>query len=331
MIYFRADGNGKIGMGHIMRCIAIGREIRTLGEEVTFLLADEEAKQKVCEEGFYVQVLGTDYTRMDEEWERLDALLPSGSKILVDSYYVTEQYLQKLGSKAQVIYVDDMNAFDYPVDCIVNGNIYGADMVYHVPLVLGGCKYAPLRREYHQTRGTGRPEYILITTGSSDPHSITKQILEELITRPKVMQWPIRVICGKYNQDYSVIKALEEQYSNIQILQNVPDMWNMMRGAVAAVTAGGTTMNELSCMGVPTVCFSFVDNQEKITTTYAKQGYVHYSGDYLREGSAMIPKLCEALEELVCDAELRKAYSTKVSELVDGLGSQRIAEAVLKM
>ena len=47
MIYVRADGNGKIGMGHIMRCIAISREVVEMGEEVTFILAGEEAREIV--------------------------------------------------------------------------------------------------------------------------------------------------------------------------------------------------------------------------------------------------------------------------------------------
>lgn len=331
MIYVRADGNSKIGMGHIMRCIAISREIRALGEQVTFLLAGREAEEVVQAAGFETIVLGTDYTQMEQEWPKLQEILPRGCKLLVDSYFVTDDYLRKLGEKGKVFYVDDVNAFPYPVDGIINGNIYGGDVDYQAPLVLGGCEYAPLRREYREFRGKGQPEYLLITTGSSDPHSITRKVLEEIRKRPVLLQQPMRVVCGKFNQDYEKIKALEQTYPQIQVLQNVPDMWNLMSGAKVAVTAGGTTLNELSCMGVPAVCFSFVDNQERIARVYQEKGYVHFSGDYLQEGDAMIPRLCDALEELVTDDTLRETYRAKVSALVDGLGSQRIAEAMMKL
>ena len=39
MLYVRADGNGEIGMGHIMRCISIAKEIVSKGKEITFLIS----------------------------------------------------------------------------------------------------------------------------------------------------------------------------------------------------------------------------------------------------------------------------------------------------
>ncbi len=329
MIYVRADGNSRIGMGHVMRCIAISKELQKQGEEVTFVLADGAAADMLKQEGFFVHVLGTDYTKMDTEWTALGQILPTDCKVLVDSYFVTEDYLNKLRSYGQIFYIDDMDAFSYPVDCVINGNIYGDDIEYKAPMVLGGCKYAPLREEYAKARANAQPEYILLTTGSSDPYSITKKILQEMINRPVLMAKPIKVVCGRFNQDYEEIKSLEEQYGNIQVLQNVPDMWNLMSKAMVAVTAGGTTLNELNCLGVPAVCFSFVDNQERIVSTYVERGLSYYGGNYLQEGEKMIPYLCNSLEELVTNEVLRQRYRTRVSELVDGLGSKRIAEVII--
>ncbi|MBQ7925851.1 MAG: UDP-2,4-diacetamido-2,4,6-trideoxy-beta-L-altropyranose hydrolase [Lachnospiraceae bacterium] len=331
MIYVRADGNGKIGMGHIMRCIAISEEVAALGEPVTFILAGEEAREVVEAAGFEVLVLGTDYTRMDAEWSALEQVLPQGATVLVDSYYVTEDYLRDLEERGTVLYMDDKNEFPHPVTGVINGNIYGSDMDYRTPLVMAGCDYAPLRREYREARGTGRPEYLLITTGSSDPYSITWKTLIEMGKRPLLKGFPMKVVCGRFNRDYEQIRALEQQYPRMQVLQNVPDMWNLMKDAQVAVTAGGTTMNELSCMGVPAVCFSFVDNQEQITRVSKEKGYVHFSGDYLREGDAMIPRMCDAVEELLGDNELQQNYRAKAYALVDGLGSKRIAEALIRL
>ena len=51
-------------------------------------------------------------------------------------------------------------------------------------------------------------------------------------------------------------------------------MWECMQNAMVAITAGGTTVTELGCMGVPIVCFSFVDNQEKIVKVFYERDYV---------------------------------------------------------
>lgn len=331
MIYIRVDGNGQIGMGHVMRCIAIAHEIKKLGEELTFVLAGEEPMSKIKEEGFSCVAMQTDYRNMEEEWCKLDSLLPQGGKVLLDSYFATKEYMEKLSSKCKVIYIDDMNKFEYPVDCIVNGNIYGEEEVYTASKVLGGCKYSPLRHEFSEARENRKPEYLLLTTGSSDPYSITLQIVQGIIKSELLMKMPLKVVCGRYNQDYEEVVKICENHSNIEVLQNVPDMWNVMSKAMVAITAGGTTMNELSCMGVPMICFSFVDNQEQITSTYYTKGYVYFAGDYLVQKESMIPTLCKALEELVTDEELRENYSKKQRMLVDGLGSKRIAEEILKL
>lgn len=329
MIYVRADGNSRIGMGHVMRCLAISKELVKLGEQVTFIVADTGAVDLIERLGYKCHVLDTEFTQMDEELPKLMDILPDAAKLLIDSYFVTENYLKTVKEKCTVFYMDDLDAVPYSVDCVINGNVYGEDIEYKVPMVLAGCKYAPLREEYAMAREHVKPEYILITTGSMDPFSIIKKILEGIFLRPALLEKQIKIVCGRFNKDFEEIKAYEQKYINIEVLQNVPDMWNLMRGAMLAVTAGGTTMNELSCMGVPAICFAFVDNQERVVSSYVEKGYVYYGGNYLKEGDAMIDCLCNSMEELVQNESLRKFYSDKVSSLVDGLGSQRIAEAIV--
>ena len=41
MVFFRADSNKQIASGHIMRCISIAQAFKDAGEDVTFLIADE--------------------------------------------------------------------------------------------------------------------------------------------------------------------------------------------------------------------------------------------------------------------------------------------------
>ena len=329
MIYVRADGNNRIGMGHVMRCLAISKELASQSEQVTFIVADTGAVEVIEAAGYECHVLGTEFTEMETELPKLMQLLPDKAKVLIDSYFVTENYLRTIKEKCSVFFMDDLDIVPYLVDCVINGNIYGGDIEYRASQVLGGCKYAPLRREYAEARNRVNPQYILITTGSSDPYSITKKIVEGILMRPAILEKQIKIVCGRFNADYEEIKAYEKQYANIEVLQNVPDMWNLMGKAMVAVTAGGTTMNELSCMGVPVVCFSFVDNQERIVTTYVDKGYAYFGGDYLKDGDKMIDYLCNSLEELVQNDSLRKFYSDKVSQLVDGLGSKRIAEAII--
>ena len=76
----------------------------------------------------------------------------ASSIILVDSYQVTSRYYEELRTMAKVACLEDMGQ-SYPVDLLINYNIYGPKLVYdnkitHATLL--GTGYQPLRREFQQ-------------------------------------------------------------------------------------------------------------------------------------------------------------------------------------
>ena len=78
MYYFRADGNAKIGAGHLMRCLTIaGALAEKCGttEEILFLCADEESAGLAERQGFRTRVLHTDYQKMETELPGLAEIL----------------------------------------------------------------------------------------------------------------------------------------------------------------------------------------------------------------------------------------------------------------
>lgn len=51
MLYMRVDMNNRIGTGQMMRCLSIADAARTLGEQTTFILADNQAKSLIRRRG----------------------------------------------------------------------------------------------------------------------------------------------------------------------------------------------------------------------------------------------------------------------------------------
>ncbi len=341
-IYIRADGNAKIGMGHLMRCLSVALALRAAGGDVCFLVTEDRIAMIIREAGFSCVALGTDYRQMETELPVLENVMrgDSGSEacdekclFLVDSYFVTEKYLLALRKWGKVAYMDDVNAFPYPVDIIINGNIYGADMDYSAcggqTEVLGGVSWAPLKPEFARHRGKRREEHILVTTGGSDPYRLAAKIVGSLLKEPWMEREKICAVCGRFSRSMETLREMERQDPRLRVLSNVPDMWTVMNGAKFAVTAAGSTMQELACLGVPMIGFSFADNQRLAARTWYEQGYSCYGGDYLSLGDAMIPEICAAAERLCGNSELRETYSQKLMSLVDGEGSRRIAERLM--
>ena len=103
-LFIRADANNVIATGHIMRCIAIAQAAIDLGHTVTFIIADDDSKELLERYSMEYICLNTIWNQMDDEieyiYEVIDRERPD--YILVDSYYVTEAYLENLKKKCKV-------------------------------------------------------------------------------------------------------------------------------------------------------------------------------------------------------------------------------------
>ena len=331
MINIRVDANSKIGMGHMMRCISVAEALREEGEEVRFLVATNDATDILEQKGFAYVVLHTDFENMDSEIPVLETILCEEEKIVVDSYGATKSYFESLKKFGKVIYIDDVRRFFYPVDCVINGNIYGEEIEYNVPMELLGYRYALLKKEFVHARNNKTPEKILITTGGSDPYKMTEKIIENILKDEVLKKEQYDVVCGRFSESYETLCELSREYANFHIHKDVKEMWNLMQSAKIAITAGGTTMTELSCMGIPIVSFSFVDNQKRIVDTFYNKECAHFGGHYDELGEKIYELICKKTKELVFSDDLRNKYSEKLTQLVDGQGCQRIARQLINL
>ena len=343
MIWIRADANKEIGTGHVMRCLSIASELRNQGQQVCFLVADESAVPLLEAKGQDYRVLHSDFRNMEAEQENLLKMICAGKDMaigrgrdffLVDSYYVTEEYFRQIRKYMPVGYVDDKGVVPYELDLLINYNIFAKDSLYEgqkARLVLGPA-FAPLREEFRQVDYVVRDQVkqVMITTGGSDKYNLAGKILEKVLKHPETSRVKYCVVSGVYNIYYEALKEIEKQHENVEILSNVKDMSGLMKDSDIAITAGGSTMYELSAVGVPILCFSFVDNQEQIVEGFFQRELVCFGGNYLQQGEEMPERLVEKLASLVGDVGLRRQFSERQRNLVDGRGAGRIASEIMK-
>lgn len=338
MIVIRADANSKIGMGHVMRCLSVAERLRRMGERVCFLTADESAVALLQDRRYEVRVLHTDYSHMEEETQSLLEALKelSPHTVLIDSYFVTKRYLEELRRHVRTAYLDDMYAFSYPVDLLINYNLYGTELGYREDASLKGTKlllgpdYAPVRDEFTNVayRVKEQAARVLISTGGSDTYNIAGQLLEEFFRQGSELCF--EVVSGAMNPHLSDLNHLAEEHGNITIHSNVRNMAELMKECDVAISAGGSTMYELGAVGVPTLCFSFVDNQERLAESFGKKGFAAYMGNYLVDGRQLIRNICTETARLAENFEARLNLSRRARGLVDGLGAERIANELQK-
>lgn len=332
MYIFRADGNARIGVGHLMRCLTIADAMLSDIDvkDICFVCADEQSADIVKERGYEAYVLNTDYRDMDKElcgWQELNI---SDAVIMVDSYFVTDSYLEGLKTYGKVIYMDDMQKKAYPVDGVINYNVFADPEKYYllygneVFYMVGGA-YIPVREQFLAKKSVLRDSVsnVFITTGGGDMENIAGQIFKKLAADNHTVHF--HVISGVYNPNYEVLKQLETKHSNLHIYHNVKNMAELMMKCDVAITAGGSTIYELAALGIPFICFSYAENQEQLVQYIGKRDIAGYAGSYEKDSAAMFDNMQRSFS-LLCESHaLREMYSLKETELVDGKGAQRIA------
>ncbi len=334
MIYIRVDVNDTIATGHLMRCLAIADAASILGDAATFLLADGQGEDLVRARGHHAIVLHTKWNDMQAELPALFKVIKEHhvTRLLIDSYQVTKEYLGQLKPQVQTFYIDDVNAFLYPVHAVICYANYWKRFQYQehykdTSLYLGTA-YIPLREAYSNCEEKvikPEVEHILLLSGGTDPFDVMENLLAQ-INREHYKQ--ITVICGRYYDHYHALCAKYAAEQNVRILQNVSDIECHMKKADLAVSAGGTTLYELCAVGTPAISYSFADNQLGNVTNFEEDHLIDYAGD-VRQGS-VTERIVRYLEYYHHNQGLRRERSRNMQKLVDGKGALRIAGLLIE-
>lgn len=347
MFLIRADGNSQIGAGHLMRCLTIADELSKLTDnrKILFLCADKQSAELAASRGYETFVLESDPSNMEEElpaWEEISDKDKITNVIIVDSYSVTNQYLCKIRKYGYVMLLDDMGEQHFCVDGVINYNAFADRKQYenlyrtgNTDLILGS-DYVPIRPQFREGsyRVREQAENIFITTGGGDADNIAGRILREINnkTAQKITRdiFAYHLIIGAFNPHLKEMEELAKVSPNIHIHHNVQDMAALMRQCDVAITAGGSTIYELAAVGVPFICFSYAENQEKITEYLGREGIAYFAGAFHREGEVVLERIAEQAGELMWDYHKRNECYLKVKTLTDGAGAERIAKFLIE-
>lgn len=343
-IYFRTDGNEEIATGHIMRCLSIARACAALQLTCSFLVSDETSLSLLQErfafpDEFSASCLHSDYQNMESELPVLQPMLKDCSWLFIDSYYVTPFYLSELQKYCRTAYLDDMLAFDYPVDLVINYDIDAEKIpscYRFIPNKLIGASYTPLREQFRNTVCQIRPEVhnIFLSTGGTDACNAAGKILNRIFTTQDgsdaLPNFQYHIVTSRLNSYYQELIRLSDAYPVIHIHENVQNMASLMSECDLALSAGGTTLYELCAIGVPSISFATADNQLNAAETFAKKHIIPYAGDIRFSSDDVLENITAFLYENIHSYEKRQESSHCMRSFIDGNGSARIACALTR-
>ncbi len=330
-----------MGTGHVMRCLAFAQGWRLVGGDVHFALAavPETLGGWLEADACSINCIPAEPGSADDAALAAAIAREHGAGwVVVDGYQFGESYQAALmSSGSRMLMIDDYaHAERYTAHIVLNQNAYASETMYeqrapHTRLLLGP-EYALLRREFRELAGrrgkttSQRARRLLVTLGGSDPHDTSNVIIEALrdLRDPGLH---VRVVAGPANERYRTLEAAAEGASfEMEILREVRDMPALMEWADLAISAAGSTCWELAFMGVPMALVSIAENQRPIARSLAAAGVAVDLGWYAELEEA---DLLGAVARLIDAPGTREQMSVKGRAMVDGLGAERAAAALL--
>lgn len=339
-ILIRADASSAIGVGHVMRCLAVAEALAERGAGVLFACAElpDPLRARLLEDGFAVIDLAGPAGGA-QDLAATAGLAERAAAVILDGYRFGEDYRAALRASSQgpVLAFDDAADLEAPhADLIVNAAPDADKLNYPAKapgaILLLGPAYAPIRRDIRLAAALAPLEWpardrILVTFGGSDPLGLTGPVtarLTELL--PGV---GVDVAVGGGNPRAEALKALAALLGpQIALHIDARHMGDLMRRAGLAVAAAGGTAGELAALRTPALLVVIADNQAGAAASLAAAGWpvVEARGADIARSAESI---AQAAADLWRDAPRRCALAAAMADKVDGQGAARIAAALL--
>ena len=343
-IFVRADSGTDIGTGHIMRCLALAKQLRKMSFCVEFISKklDGNVTELVKKNGFKIHYLDKKITTkksLNIDSEQTINKIIKNSKIppflIVDHYNLDIKWEKKLRVYVKkIIVIDDLANRKHDCDLLIDQNFYNNlknrynKLVPKKTVKLLGPEYAMLRDEFLRYRKKVKPrkkfKKLLISFGGTDPTNETKKVLESIkILKNKKLE-RIYVITGSTNKNK--IKQLCNSIPNARLYHNVENIAKIMYKSDFAIGAGGSTIWERACLGLPTYVSMVASHQKETTNALARKKYLINTGMARLISKKKYAKILDDINE----KELERISKNSL-KIVDGKGGGRVANNIKKL
>lgn len=340
-VVFRCNVSATVGVGHLMRCREMARDLGARGYVCAILGPPDSLKRDGDAALFAHWEDVPDRGTSEQDAERVIALCQhfQARHLVMDDYRGDPSY-QLMLKTAGLRWLQQFDAsapWDFHGPLVVNSSPYERHEHYvqwlKNPAVctLFGPRYAVLRPAFSTIapRVDGRPvRRILVGFGGGDDRTAIDQVLEALAGKLGD-DITLVVVSGSGNPRRAAIAAkiakLPEGQAELHV--DPVDMPGLMAGCDLAVIGGGTMSYEAAICGLPMVFIALAPNQERPC-----QGWHDLTGAVVLGQVGQVParSIFKAVTALVQDTPRRRGMADAGRALVDGQGAARLVDALLE-
>lgn len=326
-ILLRCDVGPQVGMGHYRRCRALARALAEVGIQTCWRIGvevggcppEDSARVELIEAG-------------KEGWEEFCEVAQEYRLVVIDHYKLAADADEKAGFPW--VRFDAGVRTESTSAVLIHNALPGTREVDYAGRLrnpearaLSGPGFALLDKSFAEEREmqrdrSGKTGRILLTFGGGDDRGATVAALDEL---DRCLPEGTRVVAtASANRSLEALKERAARDTRIELRIDETRMAGLMAGVDAAVTAGGTTLNELACLGVPGWVVAIAENQERPARMWAGAGAMRYGGTF-ESGKSF-----EGLGDFLRNEAGLRAMGVRGRDLVDGQGAVRTAREICR-
>ncbi len=312
-VYIRADAGTSIGLGHVIRCIALAQMLKNDFDICFFCLAvPDKIATALAEENFKLKYITAESDFLN--------MLQAKDIVVLDGYGFDTGYQKKIkDAGASLVCIDDLHDKEFYADLIINHapgvskNDYKVQDYTEFAL---GSSYALLRSPFLKAallnRQVEKIDSVLICFGGADNKNLTNQALAATMNAAELKK--INVVLGAAYLQEETLMELVSSDKRIELYRSLSDeeMLLVMQQSGAAIVPASGILFETLAAGCIAFSGYYVDNQQAIYNGFKALNAIVDLGNFENMDTAIAAKFSSS--------------KTSTKKVIDGLSGTRLLD-----
>lgn len=337
-IVIRADGGTSIGMGHVIRCLALADMLK---DDFTIVFAIQAPAESVIKTIHSVTQtilhlpLTDDY---NQDAENFTGFLEPTDIVILDGYHFKTAYQQAIKNKGcKLIAIDDLHNWQHVADLIinhaagVNAEEYSAEKYTKLCL---GLDFVLLRNAFlknsSEIKKITSVRKVFISMGAADVNNLTQKFTEAVIQVKGIEE--IHLMLGSINPNLASIDALIKNSKEVKITKHfeisAEELAELLKTCDLAICPASSISLECCAIGIGLISGYTADNQNAILQGLTNQNAIINLGDF---NSIKKENLIIELKKAVENLALLNVLLSNQRKLIDGNSPKRLLKIVKEL
>lgn len=341
-IIFRVNAGQGIGIGHLVRCAVLARELIQQGHKCLLVLGAVEQELSAFVEGLdYIPLNLVSPTYQDESHDAALFLSVANNFyadwVVVDDYYLGRDWELLIKAHGyQVLSIDDLCR---PHECDIlldvrwrgdNTSLYYQDKLPSHCMALLGPEFVLLSEHYEQavihSQPAEQPFTLLVGLGGGGDIVTIRKLVANLEPLAKRNQIKIQVILGPLFDDSLTFIAECADTPWVEPLIGIKELYPHLKACDLYIGAAGGILYQLLALNKPALTFSTAENQVTPIEQLEDIGHFFHVDQWCEQDVACLPEFVDAV--IRHNSRVQGLLNSSRFHL-DGLGAQRVVKAMM--